>query len=126
MGCAGGHSSPLLIGDVADTYLRKLYSRVKHLPIFSEICGKQSEETQLQGIHDHCLCIFLRPDKFVNAHHPANVIDIAKDDDIVLETILLSNFRVQLIDIDLVVQPMAQLDEVIRACLFPDIVLPIV
>jgi hypothetical protein len=126
MGRAGGHSPPFLIGDIADADLGKLHSRVEHLPLLPKISGKQAKEAQLEGVHDHSLGILLRADELVDGHHPAYIVDIAEDDHIVLQAILLTDLRIQLVHVHLVVEPVAQLDQVIGSRLLPDIVLPVV
>lgn len=110
-----GHPPSFLVGDIADAYLWKLNTRVEHLPLLPEIRGKQPEETQLDGKHDHCLCVLLRADELINRHDSSNIIYIAEDNHIVFQAFLLRYFSVELIHVYLVIEPMAQLYQVVSS-----------
>lgn len=116
----------LIIGNRFDINFGKLNPRVEHLPLIPEISDKQSKVAKLYGIHDDGLRILLRPHKLIDAHYPPDIIDITKNDDIVLQTILLSYLSVQLIHIDFVIQTMTNFDQVIRPRLLTHVLLAIV
>ena len=122
----GCHSSPFLVGDIADADLRKLYARVEHLPLLSEISGEQPEEAELNGEHDHCLRVLLRAYELINGHDSSDIIDIAKDNNVVLQAFLLRYFGIELIHVNFVIEPMAQLYQVVSPGLLAHVILAVV
>ena len=126
MGRQGGDLPSLIISNRFDINLGKLYPRVEHLPLFAKVSHKQPKVPQLYGIHDDRLRILLRPHKFVDTHYPPDIIDITKNDDIVLQTVLLSYLSVQLIHIDFVIQTMTDFDQVVRSRLLTHVLLAVV
>lgn len=101
------YSPFLFICYVANANLWKLYSWIKHFPFFTEVSRKQSKESKLQSIHNNCLWILLRSYKFINAHNSTNIVDIAKDDNIILQAIFFIDLSIKFIHVNFIIEAMA-------------------
>lgn len=96
-------SAPFFIGYCFDIDLGKLNTGVEHLPFIAEVSDQQAKKSKLYRVHDDSFGVFLRPDELVDSHDSSNIVDITKDNDVVLQTVLLSDLRVDLLHIDLII-----------------------
>jgi hypothetical protein len=103
-----GNFTPLLIGDLVDIYLWKLYAWVEHFPLVSEISCKQSKKAELYSKHQHGLGVLLGSNRFINRHNPTNIVYIAEYDNVVFQTVFFAYLGVKFIDIDFVIKSVAQ------------------
>jgi len=104
------HLTSLIIGNSFDINFGKLDAGVEHLPLIPKISDEQPKISQLYGIHNHCFRILLRSYKFINTHYPPDIVDITKNDNIVLQAILLRYLSIQFINIDFIIETMTDLD----------------
>lgn len=125
VGVLGGDSAFLRVGDGLDGDPGQLLPTVEHVPLLPEVRDHDAGVPKLAGVHDHGL-LFLHPDGLIDGDDPAQVIHITEDKDVVFETGLLCDLGVDLVNVDLVVEPVAHLNQVVGPGLPADGVLGVV
>lgn len=120
-----GHPALLGIGDALDGDPGQLLATVIHVPLLAEIGDHDARVAELTGVHDNSLLLLL-PDSLINGDDAPQVVDITEHQDIVFQASLLGYLGVDLIHVDLVVEPMAHLDQVVGSGFAPNCVLRVV
>lgn len=79
-----------------------------HVPLLPEITHQNTRVTELAGV-EHNTFLLLLSDCLIDADDSTQVVDVAEDENIVLEAGLLSDLRVEFIYVDFVIESMAHL-----------------
>lgn len=111
-GCSGNFTS-LCGGNVSDVDFGEILSGVIHFPLISKIINNQAKEAHLSSIKNNSFGLFLGPDKLIDTNDSSEIPDITKDNNIVFETIFLSDLSVDFIDINFVIKFVTHFNQVI-------------
>jgi len=99
MGNYCSNSTSLFVSYVRYSYFRKFYPRVKHFPLLSEVCHKKAEKSHLNSHHNYSFWILLGTNSFIDAHDSSDIVDVAEDNYIIFQAILLTDLCIELINI---------------------------
>ena len=91
-----------------------------HFPLFSKIIDYQTKEAHLGTIKNNGFGLFLGPDELIYANDSSEIPNIAKYNNIIFEAILLGDFGIDFIDVNLVIKFVAHFNQVICTGLLID------
>lgn len=118
--CCSCYFSSLCRSNFGDVNLRKILSRMIHFPLLSKIIYDQTIESHLSTIQYNSFCLFLCPNKFINTNDSTKIPDITKDNNIIFETIFLSNLSIDFINVNFIIKFVTHLNQMVSTRFFID------
>lgn len=112
MGILSYYFSFFFISDILYGNSRSFLPTMEHLPFLTEVSNQDPREPKLTGKHYHSF-LFCMPNCFINSNNSAQIIDVAKYNDVIFKALLFIDLSIDFININFVIDPVAYFDQIV-------------